>query len=171
MIEAIREIGVYALKKEGKSIDNPLEILVDNPSNKSTKNIMFIRLRKESENYVYDGIELEEFDKAKLASYLYRKGSARGTDLTPTAMVTKPVNTFRQKILGWFKNYSKSDSESLFFEIGNALSVFSSENSLRNLGEINLWLDSQEQNIIDMTHHVWLLAIVDYIIEHKKNTQ
>ena len=145
MIEAIREIGVYALKKEGKSIDNPLEILVDNPSNKSTKNIMFIRLRKESENYVYDGIELEEFDKAKLASYLYRKGSARGTDLTPTAMVTKPVNTFRQKILGWFKNYSEPDGESLFYEIGNSLSEFSSEIE-KDLSE----KFSNENNIISL---------------------
>jgi len=31
MIEAIRNIGEYALEKEEKSINNPLEILVDNP--------------------------------------------------------------------------------------------------------------------------------------------
>ena len=45
------------------------------------------------------------------------------------------------------------------------LSGFSSKNPLRNLGDINLWVDSNAYNIIEMTHHVWLLSIVDYIIE------
>ena len=31
MIEAIKEIGEYALKKEGKNIDEPLDILIDDP--------------------------------------------------------------------------------------------------------------------------------------------
>ncbi len=31
MIEAIRKIGEYALEKEGKSVGNPLEILLGNP--------------------------------------------------------------------------------------------------------------------------------------------
>ncbi len=39
MIQAIREIGEYALKKEGKSVDNPIDILVDNPANRLTINI------------------------------------------------------------------------------------------------------------------------------------
>ena len=41
MIKAIREIGEYALKRNGKSVENPLEILVDNPANRQTKNILF----------------------------------------------------------------------------------------------------------------------------------
>ena len=45
------------------------------------------------------------------------------------------------------------------------LSGFSSDNSLRQLGDINLWVDSKAYNIVEMTHHIWLLAIVDYIIE------
>ena len=44
------------------------------------------------------------------------------------------------------------------------LSGFSETNSLSSMGEINLWVDSSEYNIIEMTHHVWLLAIVDFII-------
>jgi D-sedoheptulose 7-phosphate isomerase len=45
------------------------------------------------------------------------------------------------------------------------LSGFSSDNPLRQLGDINLWVDSKAYNIVEMTHHIWLLAIVDYIIE------
>ena len=52
-------------------------------------------------------------------------------------------------------------------ELNMAVITFSgmnSENPLRKLGEINFWLESKAYNIIEMTHHIWLLAIVDYII-------
>jgi D-sedoheptulose 7-phosphate isomerase len=48
------------------------------------------------------------------------------------------------------------------------LSGFSADNPLRQLGDINLWLDSKAYNIVEMTHHIWLLAVVDYIIEKSK---
>jgi len=47
-------------------------------------------------------------------------------------------------------------------------SGFSAENPLRKLGEINLWVNSSEYNIVEMTHHIWLLAIVDNIILSEK---
>ena len=43
-------------------------------------------------------------------------------------------------------------------------SGFSSENELRNKGDIDFWVDSDEYNIVEMTHHIWLLSIVDRII-------
>lgn len=43
-------------------------------------------------------------------------------------------------------------------------SGFERENPLRHLGDINFWIDSKAYNIVEMTHHIWLLAIVDYII-------
>ena len=43
-------------------------------------------------------------------------------------------------------------------------SGFDSDNPLRKLGDINFWVDSKAYNIVEMTHHIWLLAIVDYII-------
>ena len=106
MIEAIRNIGEYALEKEEKSTDNPLEILIDNPANRDTKNILFILLDEENKEFKYHGIEIEEYSKGKLKKYLYRKGSgARGTDITPISMVTDIVKTFDIKILNWFKNH------------------------------------------------------------------
>ena len=47
------------------------------------------------------------------------------------------------------------------------VSGFLSDNPLRKLGDLNLWVDSTEYNIIEMTHHVWLVAIIDYLIETK----
>lgn len=52
------------------------------------------------------------------------------------------------------------------------LSGFNSENPLRKIGDINLWVDSEGYNIIEMAHHIWLVSIVDYIvgsIEYKAN--
>ena len=52
------------------------------------------------------------------------------------------------------------------------LSGFNSENPLRKIGDINLWVDSKGYNIIEMAHHIWLVSIVDYIvgsIEYKAN--
>ena len=50
------------------------------------------------------------------------------------------------------------------------LTGFSSDNPLRKLGSINFWVDSDKYNIVEMTHHVWLLAIVDYIIENNRGS-
>lgn len=43
-------------------------------------------------------------------------------------------------------------------------SGFNTNNPLHKLGDINLWVDSEVYNIVEMTHHIWLLAIVDMII-------
>ena len=45
-------------------------------------------------------------------------------------------------------------------------SGMSPQNPLRELGDINLWVDSKIYNIVEMTHHIWLLAIVDMIISN-----
>ena len=46
-----------------------------------------------------------------------------------------------------------------------SLSGFSPDNPMRRLGDLNLWAASDSYNIVEMTHHVWLLAIVDYLTE------
>jgi CRISPR-associated protein Csh1 len=53
MIEAIRNIGEYALRKNEKSIDEPLEILLDNPANKNSKGVLFILLDDKDEEFQY----------------------------------------------------------------------------------------------------------------------
>ena len=47
------------------------------------------------------------------------------------------------------------------------LSGFASENPLRKRGNLNLWVDSKSYNIVEMTHHIWLVAIVDFIVERR----
>ena len=51
------------------------------------------------------------------------------------------------------------------------VSGFLPGNPLRKLGDLNLWADSLDYNIVEMTHHVWLVAIVDFLIETEELTQ
>jgi|TARA_B110000971_G_scaffold221051_1_gene266653 D-sedoheptulose 7-phosphate isomerase len=47
------------------------------------------------------------------------------------------------------------------------LTGFNKKNKVGKIGHINLWLDSKNYNHIEMTHHTWLLSIVDYIAKAK----
>ena len=150
MIEAIKEIGKYSLKKAGKSTVEPLEILLDNPSNRYTKNILFIRIEKNNGKYEYKDVELEEFSKDKLNKYLYRKGSSNGSDLSPTSMITEIEKTFiKQKTLKWFRPFLKikrKNQELVFLsEVGNCLM----ENKDTILIDLKLHFN-KENNIISL---------------------
>ena len=48
------------------------------------------------------------------------------------------------------------------------LTGFDSSNPISKLGNINYWVDSNSYNIVEMTHHIWLLSFVDYIVENGK---
>lgn len=43
------------------------------------------------------------------------------------------------------------------------LTGFKKTNKVKKIGHVNLWLDSKNYNFIEMTHHTWLLSIVDFI--------
>jgi D-sedoheptulose 7-phosphate isomerase len=41
---------------------------------------------------------------------------------------------------------------------------FSKNNPLNKLGNINFWVDSSSYNIVESIHQMWLLSVVDYLI-------
>ena len=43
-------------------------------------------------------------------------------------------------------------------------SGFAPDNPLRKLGDLNFWADSTEYNVVEMTHHIWLLSLVDKLV-------
>jgi D-sedoheptulose 7-phosphate isomerase len=51
------------------------------------------------------------------------------------------------------------------------LSGFDSDNPLRSLGELNFWVDSRSYNVVEMTHHIWLVAAVDKIVKDKGDVE
>ncbi len=48
------------------------------------------------------------------------------------------------------------------------LSGFKPSNPLRKIGHINLWTDAKVYNMVEMTHHIWLLSIVDFLDSNYK---
>ena len=45
------------------------------------------------------------------------------------------------------------------------LTGFSANNPLNKLGDINFWVDSSTYNIVESVHQMWLLSVIDYLIE------
>jgi len=41
---------------------------------------------------------------------------------------------------------------------------FAVDNPLKGLGKLNFWVNSYAYNVVEMTHHIWLLAVCDLII-------
>jgi len=150
MIEAIKEIGEYVIREESKNIDEPLDILIDDPSNRNTKNMLFIILEKAGNKFVYKFVDVEEYSRNKLKKYLYKKGKGpRGANLTPTTKIAKSIETtFNKNILGWFKECNKiglySDPDFLI-KTGNCL-IENKKKILDNLKKKY----SKENNIISL---------------------
>ena len=48
------------------------------------------------------------------------------------------------------------------------LSGFKSNNPLRKIGHINLWTDAKIYNVVEMTHQIWLLSLVDFLDANQK---
>jgi len=134
MIEAIRNIGEYAVEKNGKNINDPLDILLDDPEsnhkNPSYKNIFFIVLQEIKGEHIYKNIDCEQYSKEKLKKYLYKQGGSSGPDVTPTSRITRvkkegnKKTTFEGKLLSWFKQYNKLGSDeniNFLVKIGDCL--------------------------------------------------
>jgi D-sedoheptulose 7-phosphate isomerase len=45
------------------------------------------------------------------------------------------------------------------------LTGFSENNPLSKLGSINFWADSSTYNIVESIHQMWLLSVIDYLID------
>lgn len=43
---------------------------------------------------------------------------------------------------------------------------FKKNNPLKKISKINFWVNSNSYNIIEMTHHIWLLMLVDYLSQN-----
>lgn len=141
MILSIMKIGKWIGKNEGTtgSISN----FVQNPNEKGNiRNVITIDLKCENKSCSFIDIDIEEFRQKYLLKYLYRHGSARGADITPTSKFAGDMaKTFKNKILKSIQDISKD---------------------AKNLG-----LDSVEQNKIRLIEKA-LSRAQDQIIEKLK---
>lgn len=47
------------------------------------------------------------------------------------------------------------------------LTGFNKKNMVKKIGHVNLWVNSKNYNLVEMTHNVWLLSIIDYMAKTK----
>ena len=106
MIEAIYNVGVYALDNKHVSLDDAeqvTEILCEDPKSSDLyKTIITVELNKKGEDITFCRVSNEEYTSEKIFRYLYRRGGSNGPDLSPTCRLTEPKKTFRGKFLKWF---------------------------------------------------------------------
>jgi CRISPR-associated protein Csh1 len=107
MIDAIIGIGQYSLKKDQISTNDPqglIEIFCEDIQGRSEKppHILTIEVKKNGEQFSFIRVMEVEYSRKENSLYLYRFGSSRGTNVTPTSMVTDIDKTYPNKIKNWF---------------------------------------------------------------------
>ncbi|MDD1703223.1 MAG: TIGR02556 family CRISPR-associated protein [Methanoregula sp.] len=114
MIEAIREIGEYSLRKDQISTKDPqglIEIFCEDIQGQSPTppHVLLIEIEIKGDLFSFIRVSEEEYSRKKNSRYLYRFGSSRGANITPTSMVTDINKTYPNKIKNWFKqDFSQS---------------------------------------------------------------
>lgn len=74
-----------------------LDLFVENPNEKGVYNTV-LEIKIDSD-YNYSDINISEFKREHILKYLYKKGATNGADFTPTAKLTTPEKTFKNKII------------------------------------------------------------------------
>ena len=123
------ELGKYWIEKD--NMDKVSILLDSNDLKKYSKSVIFIDLIKDENKITFDGVSLESFDEEKSYRYFYKKGSSRGTNVSPTSLITEVEKTYNNKFIKWFENFQKDDKliENIFTSI--------SENNDEILSEID----------------------------------
>lgn len=135
MLNSVKELGELINSQINLS---KLEALVENPKVKSYLHAIIIEIDSSFGEIKLKEISVEELSDEKKMLYLYRSGTSRGIDQTPTSKITEVEKTFNNKILGWFK-YVDDNKKSLNLKTED----------INYLGAIRKLLLEEHKNLID----------------------
>ncbi|BBO89337.1 TIGR02556 family CRISPR-associated protein [Desulfosarcina ovata] len=113
MINAIAELGRYAKEQDPQMTDFDIW-LEDSYDGGKYDIVFFIVLERadDTKEWGYKKIDVHENGSHLKDNLVYKRGTSRGTDKTPTAKVAKSISgTFKQKVMAWF--VSNKDAEFL----------------------------------------------------------
>ncbi|WP_143741330.1 TIGR02556 family CRISPR-associated protein [Methanosphaera sp. WGK6] len=127
MINSMYELGKFWINKD--NLDQ-LSVILDADKFEHTRKVLYVNINMD--DLSYDGIIEEDYKKEDDLHYLYKKGSSRGTNLSPSAFITDVDKTFDGKFIKWFKNHAKKDEF-----INNVYTILEENRNviLSNLGE------------------------------------
>ena len=140
MLDSVYKLGKLSIEKE--DLDE-IDVLLDN---KNIGAVVLIEFIEESNgNMRYSKVFQEDYDSKNKVKYLYKRGSSRGTDITPSCLVTELDKTFNNKFLKWFtKNKDKNELFKILFE----LIINKKEIIYNDLDEFIKLLNIKDSNIL-----------------------
>lgn len=100
LLDALYNLGKLYIEKEGL---DEIDVLLDN---KKIGAVVLVEFIEEYDgNIIYNKVYQEDYDSKNKVKYLYKKGSSRGTNITPSCLLGKTLETtFNIKFLKWFEN-------------------------------------------------------------------
>lgn len=100
LLDALYKLGKLYIEKE--NLDQ-IDVLLDNKKIGAVVLVEFIEDSKG--NFSYNKVYHEDYDKQNKVKYLYKKGSSRGTNITPSTLIGSSLETtFNIKFFKWFEN-------------------------------------------------------------------
>lgn len=132
MITSLYNLGKCYLDTEKK---DKLELLIT--TNQKIDFVLNCELIQDSDGkLVYGKWFQTEYDPYDCVKYLYRKGSSRGTNITPSTLIVNVESTWNGKFFKWFEN--NKDKNSLFRKIHSALA----KDEYLILNDLNILFDN-----------------------------
>lgn len=156
MLTGILQIGEYALRNKSDQVDELIQV-IENPNEKGNyKHVLKIAFTVENQDVAYKGVEYEEFSDAKIIKYAYKRGSARGGDITPTSKYTDPSKTLSKIMISLNDILKNSDLANEEWTIFKKISDYISSNQEKIEIEItekikSITLEKGESFIITLT--------------------
>lgn len=146
LLDALYKLGKLYIEKE--NLDE-IDVLLDN---KKIGAVVLVEFLEDSNgNFSYNKVYQEDYDKQNKVKYLYKKGSPRGTNITPSTLIGKSLETtFNIKFLKWFEN-NKDDSI-----IFNKLYAEISDNSEKIYNDLNDIVDA-----IDIKDNILISVVIN----------
>ena len=119
LLAGVLQIGDYVLNSKSNEAEDYVQV-IENPNEKGNyKHILKIAFNLKDESVSYRGVEYEEFSDDKINKYAYKRGSARGGDITPTSKYTDPSKTMNKIIISLndiLKSSDDKDSDRIIFK-------------------------------------------------------
>ena len=151
------KIGRWARKNDDS--ENLIRNLIQNPNEKGNISKVFeIILKQQGEGFVYEKVNVSEFSETRLMKYLYRHGSSRGSDVTPTSKFAGDMEkTFKNKINKCIGDIEKEktsigltpDEQKIITQINKVLSA-SEKDIIINLQKQIEDIDQKEGSILTL---------------------
>ncbi|MBD3190787.1 MAG: TIGR02556 family CRISPR-associated protein [Candidatus Heimdallarchaeota archaeon] len=150
MIESIRQLGVYKREQEGLDL---VGVLTDSAKISNVDKVLILHFKIDQGQATFEKVGLEDYDPSKATLFLYRYGSSRGTDITPTSKITDIEKTFPNKIINWFKKVKGSGKFSL------AIKKFFEDSSEEDLQELTSLLEEEHSKLDSSEQHLLSVKI------------